>query len=284
MDFQNVIMPDSGAAEQPIPGAAGTMLPSPRCEKWRFRCGQLQLTSIGPDELFSGAPDGRFLQVAPVNAEVLVMAHQNERLLRLLRHTINTADGQVLLWLCRLLYPGRGILLLKGSDFILDLAAYCCRHGQRLFLLGSTEESNAGAVAFLGQRYPGLQVQGFGPPLEISPFEPAASEQILEKIQSFRPRHVGVCFGPGKQEFWIEQNAARLHSAGVRCAYGLGGTIDFLSGARPRAPRWMQSGGLEWFFRFLSEPRARFMRTLIQFKMPIYLAKTRRSISGFETL
>jgi N-acetylglucosaminyldiphosphoundecaprenol N-acetyl-beta-D-mannosaminyltransferase len=249
---------------------------------WTLRCGDLNMISMPPDRLFSG--NGRFLQIVPINAEVFVMAHEDERLKQLLAKTINTVDGRVLQWICMLLYPHKQIVLLKGANFIRDLAAFCQVRGQRLFLLGSNERSNAGAVTNLRAAHPGLDIAGFGPPLSLSPFESPCRNAILERIEQYRPHHVGVCFGPGKQEFWIEQNSQRLSELGVRCAYGLGGTIDFLSGSLRRAPRWVQLAGAEWLFRFICEPRRRFFRTLIQFKMPLYAAKTDRVITPLLSL
>lgn len=251
-------------------------------EMWAFRCGRLNLVSLPPDSLFAG--NSSFLQISPVNAEVFVLAHENPEFGRLLQSTINVVDGRVLQWICKILYPGRSIVLLKGANFIQDLAGFCRVHGQRLFLLGSNGRSNAGAVTRLKNDYPGLQVSGYGPPLSESPFEGPCREQIISEIRRFRPHHVGVCFGPIKQEIWIQQNANILEDCGVRCAYAFGGTIDFLSSTRPRAPQWVQYIGAEWFFRFLCEPRARFYRTLIQFKMPFYAARTRRQISAMTLL
>jgi N-acetylglucosaminyldiphosphoundecaprenol N-acetyl-beta-D-mannosaminyltransferase len=36
---------------------------------------------------------------------------------------------------------------------------------------------------------------------------------------------------------------------------GVGGSFDVIAGRRKRAPRWAQRAGLEWFFRFVQEPR-----------------------------
>ena len=36
---------------------------------------------------------------------------------------------------------------------------------------------------------------------------------------------------------------------------GVGAAFDFLSGAKPQAPRWVQRSGLEWLFRLATEPR-----------------------------
>src|ERR1700739_1365331 len=105
--------------------------------RWFLKCGKLSMVSMPPDHLFAG--NGRFLQIVPVNAEVFVMAHENQRLRQLMKTTINTVDGRVLQWICMLLYPGKKIVLLKGANFIRDLAAFCRSRGEKLFLLGSNE-------------------------------------------------------------------------------------------------------------------------------------------------
>jgi len=44
---------------------------------------------------------------------------------------------------------------------------------------------------------------------------------------------------------------------------GVGGTFDVVSGVIKRAPVWMQNFGLEWFYRFIQEPRRMWYRYLI---------------------
>jgi len=43
---------------------------------------------------------------------------------------------------------------------------------------------------------------------------------------------------------------------------GVGAAFDYHAGSLPRAPRWMQAAGLEWFHRLLSEPRRLWYRYL----------------------
>ena len=52
---------------------------------------------------------------------------------------------------------------------------------------------------------------------------------------------------------------------------GVGAAFDFLAGAKPQAPRWMQRSGLEWLFRLLSEPR-RLWRRYAQYPRFVWLA------------
>jgi N-acetylglucosaminyldiphosphoundecaprenol N-acetyl-beta-D-mannosaminyltransferase len=176
------------------------------------------------------------------------------------------------------MYPKHPIMRQNGSNFVFDLAEHCRKHSERLFLLGSSEKANTLATQRLRQEFPGLQASGFSPPVQNYPFAENWNDMIFKEIESFRPHHVVVCFGAPKQEYWIDGNSSRLAALGVRCAYGLGGTVDFLSGMKPRAPRWIEFIGAEWLFRLACEPRSRFRRTLRMFKMPLYAARTARGI------
>jgi N-acetylglucosaminyldiphosphoundecaprenol N-acetyl-beta-D-mannosaminyltransferase len=44
--------------------------------------------------------------------------------------------------------------------------------------------------------------------------------------------------------------------------FAVGAAFDFIAGTKRRAPRWMQCSGLEWVFRFVTEPRRLAMRYL----------------------
>ena len=41
---------------------------------------------------------------------------------------------------------------------------------------------------------------------------------------------------------------------------GVGGSFDFLTGKKKRAPKFLQKIGLEWLWRFLQEPKYRAKR------------------------
>jgi N-acetylglucosaminyldiphosphoundecaprenol N-acetyl-beta-D-mannosaminyltransferase len=61
---------------------------------------------------------------------------------------------------------------------------------------------------------------------------------------------------------------------------GVGGSIDVLAGAIPRAPVWMQRTGLEWLFRVVQEPRRmwrRYLRTNTRFVVLLAKALVMRS-------
>ena len=242
-----------------------------------LRCGQLTLHSVSPEWILGVSSQG-LVHVVTVNAEIFAYGHEDPALKAILSSSINTIDGRFVQWISKLLYPGAAVHRLAGSDFIYDLAEHCRLHSERLFLLGSCETSNSRAVSALQARYPGIQISGFSPAYCPHPFNEAWNERIFTRIENFRPQHLVVCFGPLKQEYWIYENARRLYALGVEFAYGLGGTIDFVSGVKKRAPRWLQFIGAEWFFRFACEPRERFRRTLKMFKLPYYACQTKRQL------
>jgi len=52
---------------------------------------------------------------------------------------------------------------------------------------------------------------------------------------------------------------------------GVGGSFDVIAGKVRRAPLWMQNIGLEWFYRFLQEPKRMWKRYLVGNTKFIYL-------------
>lgn len=92
----------------------------------------------------------------------------------------------------------------------------------------------------------------------------------LERVARERPALVVLGMGMPKQE-----RVARLMKHGLHqdVAIVCGGAIlDFLSGSKPRAPRWMRRAGLEWAFRLGLEPRRLFARYVIG--NPLFLMRT----------
>lgn len=243
------------------------------------RCGGVRLWSAPPGFIFQPR-EGLLSHIVTVNAEIFVYAHEDPNLWAILEDTTNTIDGRVLQWLCKGLYPGEKIARLTGANFIYDLASHCCSTSQCLFLLGSDRDTNAAGVERLRHRFPGLAVAGYSPPFVAHHFPESLNQRILDEIASFRPHHLVVCFGPKKQEYWIHENFEPLVARGVRCAYGLGATIDFVAGKRRWAPMWVQQIGMAWLFRLLCEPR-RYRRTLAMFRMPYYAARTKRQVEKF---
>lgn len=75
-----------------------------------------------------------------------------------------------------------------------------------------------------------------------------------------------VGFGQIKQEKWIFNN---LNKHPVKVMMGVGGSLDFISGLTPRAPKFVRDIGFEWLFRLIIQPwRLKRQLSLVKF---IYL-------------
>jgi exopolysaccharide biosynthesis WecB/TagA/CpsF family protein len=75
-------------------------------------------------------------------------------------------------------------------------------------------------------------------------------------------RFICLAVGSPRQEILAAVIAATGQARGVGLC--VGASLDFLSGAKARAPRWMQRGGLEWLHRLASDPRRLTRRYLLE--------------------
>lgn len=202
-------------------------------------------------------------QIITVNPEFVMAAQHNSDF----RIAINQAalilpDGIGVVWAARFMgrpVPGR----ITGTDTLPALAQRCAAASYRLYLLGAAPGVAEAAGARLQQLAPGLEIAGTyaGSPA------PGEEDAIIERIRVARADVLCVAFGSPAQDLWIRRNLSRLP---VAVAMGVGGAYDFLSGRQRRAPRIMQSLGLEWLYRLYREPwRWRRMLALPRFAVKV---------------
>jgi N-acetylglucosaminyldiphosphoundecaprenol N-acetyl-beta-D-mannosaminyltransferase len=210
-----------------------------------------------------GRSSGRVHQIATVNVDFLCNAVHDDRLMGILGRTdLSIADGMPLVWGSRWLgTPLRERV--TGADLVPALVGRAASHGYRVYFFGAAPTVAASAADVLRQRYPGAEIVADAGPMFADPadMDPAA----LEPIKAARPDICCVALGNPKQELWIERFGADV---GAPVIIGVGGTLDFVSGAKRRAPGWAQRSGLEWVHRAVTEPRRlirRYARDLIVF-------------------
>jgi N-acetylglucosaminyldiphosphoundecaprenol N-acetyl-beta-D-mannosaminyltransferase len=86
------------------------------------------------------------------------------------------------------------------------------------------------------------------------PFRPLTLEEDRNVVNAMRRSGARILFvglGCPKQERWMAEHRGRIHAVMI----GVGAAFDFLAGSKRQSPRWMQTAGLEWLFRFATEPR-----------------------------
>jgi N-acetylglucosaminyldiphosphoundecaprenol N-acetyl-beta-D-mannosaminyltransferase len=200
-------------------------------------------------------------QVIVLSVPQLMLGRRHRRLFDIWNGaSLVLPDGVPLLWASRLLgapIPGR----VAGSDLFWALSRVAEKERYTCFLLGSTPEVLTRLERVLRSRFPLLRLAGsFAPPFSSS-FSGPVNDDIVSRVNSARPDILWVGLGAPRQELWIHANLGRLD---VRLAIGVGAAFDMCSGSVRRAPGWMQRAGLEWFYRFLREPKRLFRRYFIE--------------------
>ncbi|MFA5925349.1 MAG: WecB/TagA/CpsF family glycosyltransferase [Parcubacteria group bacterium] len=78
-------------------------------------------------------------------------------------------------------------------------------------------------------------------------------DNLLNSQKAKNSEIILVNFGAPQQEKFIIKYRSNFPNAKI--LVGVGGAIDFLTGKTVRAPHWMRKAGLEWFWRFMKQPR-----------------------------
>lgn len=221
----------------------------------------VRLSSVTLDEavdwLLSAAEARRSGSVFAANVHSLIEATRN----RNLREAFEAAslvmpDGMPLVWALRS-FGDRTCGRTTGPDTMALAMNLGRARDAKHFLFGGSAEACADLKCKLEQAYPGVEIAG----CESPPFRTwtdAEQRQMLGRMRESGANLFWIALGAPKQELWLHQNACELPGPAV----GVGAAFDFLRGAIPRAPRWIQRLGLEWLFRLASEPRRLWRRYL----------------------
>ena len=200
--------------------------------------------------------ESRFVCIS--NAHMVVAARDDLGLAEAMRLSdMATPDGAPVAWMLR----RQGFTdqpRISGTELMRSYLKHAAACGEGIFLLGSTEDTLARLQVALLKEFPGLKIAGAVSP----PFRPLTAEEdaaIVAQINASETGTVWVSLGCPKQEKWMLEHRGRVNAVMV----GVGAAFDFIAGTVPRAPLWMQGGGLEWLHRLASEPGRLWRRYLV---------------------
>jgi N-acetylglucosaminyldiphosphoundecaprenol N-acetyl-beta-D-mannosaminyltransferase len=204
------------------------------------------------------------------NGQVLSMcaSHPDVRQLFLDADVIH-ADGMPIVLASRLLSRNPLPERVATTDLFHDVAELAQARGATFYLLGGTSAIVEQAVWRVHALYPGLEIVGH----RHGYFSREQEPEIVDRINRAQPDVLWLGMGaPAEQQFAM-RNRDRLRRVGIIKTSG--GLFDFLSGRALRAPRWMQTVGLEWAFRTLLEPRRLAGRYIMSNPHALFLLATR---------
>jgi len=147
-----------------------------------------------------------------------------------------------------------------GPDLMARVIELSAKKGYLNFFLGAREGVAEKMCDNFKKKYPSLKIAGIYSPPFCDRFSDNENNKIILMINNSNCDILWVSFGCPKQEMWIVENIDRLK---VPLVIGIGAAFDFYAGTLKRAPKFIQSLRLEWFYRFLQEPKRLFKRYFI---------------------
>lgn len=199
-----------------------------------------------------------------VNAGKLVLMERDPSLREIVKScALINADGQSVVWALKLIghrIPER----VTGIDLMERLLLEAHLKKYRVFFLGAIQPVLDAVLELVRTKFPDLVIAGS----RNGYFTNEDNNQIVTEIAASGADILFVAMGSPKKEYWMAQNLEKLN---VPFCMGVGGSFDVLSGRSKRAPLWIQNVGMEWFFRFIQEPRRLWRRYLVDNFVFIYL-------------
>lgn len=217
--------------------------------------------------------NGSVRQVFFVNVHTIYEARRDSTFLEGLRRAdLLLPDGSGLSIAGQLL--GTPIIEnLNGTDLTPRLLGAAEERGMSVYMVGANDAVIQRCKAILESRYPRLRILG----ARHGYLKGAYEREVVGEINRLKPDIVLVGMGTPLQERWIIENSGFA----AKVCLAVGGLFDFLSGEKPRAPRWMRSLGIEWLFRFMLEPRSKWKRIIVE--IPWFFGLLGRTVARRRT-
>ena len=200
-----------------------------------------------------------------VNAGKIVQLQKDN----LLRKSVNNsdiinADGQAVVWAAKFLNKPLKERV-AGIDLMQNLVELAYNNNHKIFLFGAKEEVVKKVIAIYTKKYSKNLIAGY----RNGYYHKEDEASIANDIASSGANMLFVAITSPKKENFLYEFKNELKK--VNFIMGVGGSFDVISGLTKRAPLWMQNNGLEWFYRFLQEPKRMWKRYLVGNSKFIYL-------------
>jgi N-acetylglucosaminyldiphosphoundecaprenol N-acetyl-beta-D-mannosaminyltransferase len=240
---------------QPIPRAASSAQ--------RLRILGVPVDRVDPDQALDrllGLVESR--RQAPASPAGLVVTLNPEMVMHARRdpHFRSLVEGAALI-----IPDGIGVvrgMRRRGAPGAVRVSGEAARRGHRVLLLGAEPGVAQAAAAVYRSRHPRLQVSAdSGDP----------TPETALRVAQLHPEMILAAYGHGRQEAFL---ASTFAITGAAAGVGVGGTFDYVSGRRRRAPAVVQHAGMEWAWRLAAEPR----RLRRQTALPRFWWQERREI------
>lgn len=200
-----------------------------------------------------------------VNAGKIVSMQKDADLRRSVNESdIINADGQAVVWASRFL--GKPLKeRVAGIDLMANLVEMAHQNDYKIFLFGAREEVVKSVVDLYSEKYSPELIAGY----RNGYFKKEEEDTIAKEIAESGAQMLFVAISSPTKENFLYKHRETLKD--IYFIMGVGGSFDVFAGKTKRAPKWMQNIGMEWFYRFLQEPKRMWKRYLVGNSKFIYL-------------
>ena len=221
--------------------------------------------------------------VNTINAYSYTIAKKDDKFKESLASSdILLPDGQGIVWATKFLY-NKKIKKIAGYDIFIYLIDELNKSKGKCFFLGATDTTLSKLKDRLNIEFPDVIIETYSPPFKLE-LNDSDNEAIYNKINTFKPDVLFVGMTAPKQEKWVYENKDKIN---VKVISSIGAVFDFYAGNIKRPSKFWIDIGLEWFIRFLQEPKRLFKRNMysIVFIFKILKAKwkSRRHLTTDST-
>lgn len=209
------------------------------------------------DLITQNIKDKKQIHHCVINAgKVVAMQHNAELFESVASADLINADGMGIVYASRFL--GKTLKeRVTGIDLMIHLLSICGREGYTAYFLGAKKEIVEAVVNTVRQKYGEQVVAGY----RDGYFSPEEEATIAQEINESKANILFVAITSPKKENFLHRHKDALKD--VNFIMGVGGSFDVIAGKVKRAPVWMQNIGLEWFYRFIQEPRRMWKRYML---------------------
>lgn len=208
--------------------------------------------------VFNNFEDIKGNYICASNVHTTVMAHDDKNYLKIqLESIISLPDGKPLASSGK----KKGYKEMEkttGTHFMQATFTDERFKNKKHYFYGNTKENLELMIKKVKEDYPNLSIVGYEPSIFRELNENDLNE-LIDKINKSKADFVWIGIGAPRQEILMNRLKGKTNSIMV----GVGGAFNILAGLVNDAPRWMQNVGLEWFYRFIKDPKRLFKRYVV---------------------
>ena len=209
------------------------------------------------DNIFENLEATRGQYICVSNSHSTVMAHDDPDYFQVQAESfMSVPDGKPLSVIGKKQFPEMDRV--TGADLMRRIFEESRNRALKHFFYGDKQEVLDKMKDALLQSYPWLNIVGMEPSV-FRDMTDQEEEKLKNRINGTNPDFVWIALGAPRQENLCFRMKGRINALMI----GVGGAFNVMAGTVSEAPVWMENLCLEWFYRFVQEPRRLFRRYFV---------------------